>query len=430
MEKMNLRKKQGITLIALVVTIVVLLILAAISISILTGDNGLLNQAKKSKEDTEIAEEKETVELSAVQAAGEDTYGSIVEENLREQLDNNIGEGKYNLEVGKNKFKITYIDSNRSYYVDKDGNVEQAEIDLETGDISYLRWFVCNDEKVCLYVTTDSKIYLFNENNKICINDRFGELSEETNLRYYGGYTSGDSIGFSFISNKRVWNLGINGRLDAFNLENYTLQKEFDIETFAQGNYKDKNIRIMMEVLLLDDGNFYVTNEDSLEVFPLPSELQNMKFKNLSALYVNNSGIFTVIDENGKIYNFSDGNNLGENLSESLYNGYFENQNIKMTTAIQVNYDRYDYERYNVFITEEGKAYFANIETDEITCLNETIGELKDKHIQNIYTISNDFEENYIAIIMDDGTAYYTEDFVEFHAFDGTSMPELTIKYR
>ena len=139
MEKMNLRKKQGITLIALVVTIVVLLILAAISISILTGDNGLLNQAKKSKEDTEIAEEKETVELSAVQAAGKDIYGSIVEENLRGQLDNNIGEGKYNLEVGKNKFKITYIESNRSYYVDKDGDVELAEIDLKAGDISYLR---------------------------------------------------------------------------------------------------------------------------------------------------------------------------------------------------------------------------------------------------------------------------------------------------
>ena len=425
-----MKRNRGITLIALVVTIVVLLILAAISIGVLTGENGIIKQSKKAKEDTEIAEEKETVELSAVQAAGEDAYGNIVEENLREQLDNNIGEGKYTLEVGKNKFKITYIDSNRSYYVDKDGNVEHVEIALETGDISCFAWSLYNDEKVCLYMTTDCKIYLFNEEKRICFNDKFEELSEERNLRYYGSYISGDITGFNFISDKRIWNLEINKGLDAFNLENYTLEKEFDIETFAQGNYKDKNIRTMLEVLLLDDGNLYFAKDDSLEVFPLPSSLQNMKIKNLSALYVNNRGIFTVIDENGKIYNFSDGDNSGENLSENLYNGYFENQNIEMTTAIQVNYDRYDYERYNVFITEEGKAYLANLETDEITCLNEKIIELKNKHIKNIYSISDDFEENYIAILMDDGTAYYTEDFVEFYNFNGTSIPELTIKRR
>ena len=45
----------GITLIALVVTVVVLLILAGISIRVLSGDNGIINQAKKGKEETEIA---------------------------------------------------------------------------------------------------------------------------------------------------------------------------------------------------------------------------------------------------------------------------------------------------------------------------------------------------------------------------------------
>ena len=38
-------KNRGITLIALVVTIVVLLILAGISISMLTGQNGILNRS-------------------------------------------------------------------------------------------------------------------------------------------------------------------------------------------------------------------------------------------------------------------------------------------------------------------------------------------------------------------------------------------------
>ena len=50
-QKRNIKKQESaITLIALVVTIVVLLILAAVSISMLTGDNGIINQAKQGKE--------------------------------------------------------------------------------------------------------------------------------------------------------------------------------------------------------------------------------------------------------------------------------------------------------------------------------------------------------------------------------------------
>ena len=42
-------KEKGITLIALVVTIVVLLILAGVSISMLTGENGIITQAQDAK---------------------------------------------------------------------------------------------------------------------------------------------------------------------------------------------------------------------------------------------------------------------------------------------------------------------------------------------------------------------------------------------
>ncbi len=46
-------KMAGITLIALVITIIVLLILAGVSIAMLTGDHGILRQAEKAKEVTE-----------------------------------------------------------------------------------------------------------------------------------------------------------------------------------------------------------------------------------------------------------------------------------------------------------------------------------------------------------------------------------------
>ena len=58
----NMRNK-GITLIALVITIIVLLILAAVSIATLTGENGILTRANDSKKQTEIAEVKERAQL-------------------------------------------------------------------------------------------------------------------------------------------------------------------------------------------------------------------------------------------------------------------------------------------------------------------------------------------------------------------------------
>lgn len=62
---MNLKNKRGITLIALVITIIILLILAGITIVALTGDNGLFARAQQAKETTKNAQEKENFILGS-----------------------------------------------------------------------------------------------------------------------------------------------------------------------------------------------------------------------------------------------------------------------------------------------------------------------------------------------------------------------------
>ena len=57
-------KQKGITLIALVITIIVLLILAGVSIATLTGENGILTRANEAKEATEQAEQDELAMLN------------------------------------------------------------------------------------------------------------------------------------------------------------------------------------------------------------------------------------------------------------------------------------------------------------------------------------------------------------------------------
>ena len=57
------QKNKGITLIALIITIIILLILAGISISTLTGDNGILNKASIAKEETKKAQYLEELRI-------------------------------------------------------------------------------------------------------------------------------------------------------------------------------------------------------------------------------------------------------------------------------------------------------------------------------------------------------------------------------
>ena len=77
-EKNNLKRYQnGITLIALVVTIIVLLILAGISISMLTGQNGILNRAAEAKEKTGIAQQDEEEKMQGYESTIEQYTGKI-----------------------------------------------------------------------------------------------------------------------------------------------------------------------------------------------------------------------------------------------------------------------------------------------------------------------------------------------------------------
>ena len=62
--KQKFTEGKGITLIALVITIIVLLILAGVSIAMLTGDNGILTQAKDAKLQTEIGKAEELANLA------------------------------------------------------------------------------------------------------------------------------------------------------------------------------------------------------------------------------------------------------------------------------------------------------------------------------------------------------------------------------
>ena len=87
-EKDIVKKQTGITLIALVITIIVLLILAGVSIATLTGNNGILTQANQAKENNNSAAVKEKVEVEALGSM--DKSGKFNESTFEENVTKNI----------------------------------------------------------------------------------------------------------------------------------------------------------------------------------------------------------------------------------------------------------------------------------------------------------------------------------------------------
>ena len=84
-KKMSMQKRNnGITLIALVVTVIVLLILAGISIQMLTGDNGILQRAGQAKDMTEKEGAREQIGLEVLGAL--DKYGEVNLQTLKTKL--------------------------------------------------------------------------------------------------------------------------------------------------------------------------------------------------------------------------------------------------------------------------------------------------------------------------------------------------------
>ena len=119
---------KGITLIALVVTITILLILAGISIAALTGDNGLINRAGDAKNATEIAQEKEILQQASVAAMGKNKNGEVEKTYLDAELDKNPGNSKYRSNSTSEGIEVTFTESKRSYLVDTDGDIKEITV--------------------------------------------------------------------------------------------------------------------------------------------------------------------------------------------------------------------------------------------------------------------------------------------------------------
>ena len=138
--KQNLKErgngKNGITLIALVITIIVLLILVGVTIATLTGDNGILTKAQNAKEKNAQKTVEEQIKL-AVQAS-KINEGLVIDKDILEQELTNNG-----IEITKSEndeLPWTVKKDGYVYTISKNGEVKEKEgIAITTGDIEILK---------------------------------------------------------------------------------------------------------------------------------------------------------------------------------------------------------------------------------------------------------------------------------------------------
>ena len=282
-QKKKFKETKAITLIALVITIIVLLILAGVTISALSGDNGILTRASDAKTSTEIGEEKEKVELSAVGALAENNGEEITENNLEKELTSYIGERDvaYTL-TGTGPFTVTYTDSSRSYIVDTFGNVKENDITIvepenpddweytvENG-VATLTKYLGDDEILIVpnYIdgipvkqVGESSNYVWDQNNTDCIEYR--ELSTASSGIFQTKITEIKiSNGVEKIGNSCFQNID--------NLKNVEIPSSINsIGWYAFGFYnigKTREMTLKIPKTVINVGEFIVGDDDTIEV--------------------------------------------------------------------------------------------------------------------------------------------------------------------
>ena len=156
------KKERGITLIALVITITVLLILAGVSIAMLTGDNGILTEASNAKIETVLGAIKEQIKLLQMESRIEEK--EVTPETL-------LAEGKVSRTVKMEDDGKYYM-----YYSLKDNSIEGMQ-GLGRGDITNFKDIFLIDENLNIkYISSNGKEYGDEINKKV--------LEDETEIRF------------------------------------------------------------------------------------------------------------------------------------------------------------------------------------------------------------------------------------------------------
>ena len=175
-----LKSNKGITLIALVVTIIVLLILAGVSITMLTGDDSIINRSSYAKEEQRYASVLEKSDLWKMEKKSDKSMGTSFSKSLEEVVGSLKDENLINEEDAQSILENGYViinDKEINFELDDD-ELDNGEFDSDGWDFAYVQisegWEKINKDNELPEENIIAKFYSTGENMSI-FNPETGE---------------------------------------------------------------------------------------------------------------------------------------------------------------------------------------------------------------------------------------------------------------
>ena len=320
--KRTISTTSGITLIALVITIIVLLILAGVSISTLTGDNGILTRAYTSKKQVEEKQIEEQIKLAVVASKINDNHDLSIDTGILDsELKNNLGTG---------------------ISINKKGTDEGLPWEVTKGDFTFEikenGTIVAEDKEQTIPKIKEGD-YITGYNLKKVTNQEIANLNNEVNS--LSGYTSEQTLSqisdvqwrilelddegkiTKLISADGVGNLGATGAKGYNNIV-YLLNKKCEtLYSGEQGTARSIKIEDLEE--------HYSTTGNTTKENYMTQDISKKRFTTKNYIYYPQMakeewgiGIDTetyVSEEDGKTYNVLNDNGTRLSDNGSIYEG-------------------------------------------------------------------------------------------------------------
>ena len=264
---MDIREKKAITLIALVITVIVLLILAGVSIAMLTGNNGILTQAQKARISTELASYKEQVELYKVEQKSKNNgfiEGSLTagKSNLFYNTQSSEGQG-----IGTIRDVIENISDE---YFEK-MEIIKGELLINTKDDNEIKIAQSLGIKVNPYDIVDG--VLLSSGNNLALADEEGTLTIPDNVTEIGEGAFAKEGLKTIIIPGTVKKIAKNAFAFNTTLENVIIQE--GVEEIGEGAFRNcsnlKNIEFPESITSIGSACF--ASDIMLDNVELPSKL-------------------------------------------------------------------------------------------------------------------------------------------------------------
>ena len=282
-------KQRGITLIALIVTIIVLIILAGVSISMVVGDNGIITQAQKAKQETEIKSDEEKIRLAInVVQIKNNGNSKIKKDDLEIALSEN-GTKAIVVDNEDGTRNIIFLDSKKIYKLNSDGSIEDTNSNFDGIYVAPETQDEVRNEGIIGIGTDGNPVdmdlweWMLLEDGTYCLNS-INNLDETWVTGYKGEVVEGKIEGSipTYISNDegKNWKEVSELFMTFYNLENLTNMPKLP-NTLKKGKYtffnckQLKNIENLPANIKSLEGFFYGC--ESLSKFPtIPNGVEDL----------------------------------------------------------------------------------------------------------------------------------------------------------